>query len=84
MKKSELLQGLSLITQLGLSVAAPPVLCVLLGIWAQRKWALGDWIIPVCLLTGVVSGVCSFVSFIRAARAKAEKKEERDESGQDR
>ncbi len=84
MKKSEILQGLTYITQLGLSVATPPVVCVLAAIWAQRRWELGDWIVPVGLLAGVISGACSFVSFLRAARAKAEKKEEHDESGQNR
>lgn len=84
MKKSELLRGLSLITQFGLSVATAPILCVLFGVWAQKRWNLGDWVVIVCLLVGIISGACSFASFIRTARRAAEKKEERDEGGQNR
>ena len=83
-RKKEILQGLSMLTQLGLSVALPPVLCIFAGLWAQKKWALGDWVLVVSLLVGLVSGACSFASFIRTARYKAKKEETRHESGSKR
>ena len=84
-EKTEILQGLSSITQLGLSVAVPPILCIFLALWLQKKFSVGDWIVPVCLAVGLISGICSFASFIRTARYKAEKKEApRDEDRQDR
>ena len=79
MKKSDVLQGLSFITQLGLSVATPPVVCVFVSLWAQKRWELGDWVVPVGLLVGIASGVSSFLSFLRTARRKAENKEDTHE-----
>ena len=84
MRGKDILQGLSMLTQFGLSVALPPVLCVLFGLWAQNKWALGDWVIVVSLLAGLLSGACSFASFIRTARYKAKKEDESHESGSQR
>ena len=80
----DILQGLSMLTQLGLSIAMPPVLCILFGLWAQKKWALGEWVIVVSLVVGLVSGACSFASFIRAARYKAKKEEKDHETGERR
>lgn len=85
MKKSDIFHALSYLTQLGLSVAAPPILCVFFGLWLQKKYALGSWVVVVSLLVGLISGACSFASFIRTVRRKTEKEEERDhETGQDR
>ena len=84
MRGKDVLRGLSMLTQLGLSIAMPPVLCILFGLWAQKKWALGDWVIVVSLLTGLVSGACSFASFIRTARYKAKKEDQDRESGSQR
>ena len=80
MRGKDILQGLSMLTQLGLSVALPPVLCILFGIWAQKKWGLDDWVIVVSLLAGLISGACSFASFIRTARYRAAKEENDNES----
>ena len=84
MRGKDVLQGLSMLTQLGLSIALPPVLCILFGIWAQKKWALGEWVIVVSLIVGLISGACSFASFIRTARYKAKKEDENRESGSQR
>lgn len=85
MHNKDVLQGLSMLSQLGVSVALPPILCILAGVWMQKKCGLGDWVVIVALLVGLVSGACSFASFIRTARYKASKKEdEHDETGQDR
>ena len=84
MHKKEILRGISMLTQLGLSVALPPVLCIFFGLWVQRKWALGDWVIVVSLGVGLVSGACSFASFIRTARYRTAKEEKNNESGSQR
>lgn len=80
--RRELLRGLSSLTQLGMSIAVPPILCILFGLWLQKKFALGDWLIPVCLVVGLISSGCSFATFLRTARYKA-KKEDQHETGQD-
>ncbi|MGN0635558.1 MAG: AtpZ/AtpI family protein [Acutalibacteraceae bacterium] len=82
--KAEILRGLSMLTQLGMSIALPPILCIFFGLWLQRKFSLGDWLIPVCLIVGLISGGCSFASFLRTARYKAKKEEQNRETRQDR
>ena len=84
MKKTDVLHALSYLTQLGFSIAVPPVLCIFAGMWLQRRFALGDWVIVASLGVGLVSGACSFMSFARTVRRKTEKKEDTDhETGQD-
>ncbi|MBQ7541466.1 MAG: AtpZ/AtpI family protein [Clostridia bacterium] len=84
MKKTDVLRALSYLTQLGLSVAIPPVLCIFGGLWLQKRFALGDWVIAVGLLVGLISGACSFASFIRTVRFNAQQKEDTEhETGQD-
>lgn len=82
--RAEILRGLSMLTQLGLSIAVPPVLCIFAGLWLQRKFSVGDWLIPVCLAVGLISSGCSFSSFLRTARYKAKKEEQERENRQDR
>ena len=84
MRGKDILQGLSMLTQLGLSIALPPVLCILAGLWVQKKFALGEWVIVVALVVGLVSGACSFASFIRTARYKTKKEEKDRETGERR
>ena len=85
MHRKDILQGLSMLTQLGVSVALPPILCIFAGIWIQKKWGIGDWVIVVSLLVGLISGACNFASFIRTAKAKVtEKEDENDETGEGR
>lgn len=82
--KAEILRGLSMLTQLGMSIAVPPILCIFFGLWLQRKFSLGDWLIPVCLVVGLISSGCSFASFLRTARYKVKKEEQNRETRQDR
>ncbi len=88
MKKTDVLRYLSSLTQLGFSIAFPPILCIFFGLWLQKKWGVGDWVIVVCLLVGIVSGACSFLSFVRTARFRADRTEKKEndthETGQGR
>ena len=51
------------LTQLGLSVAVPPVGFVLLALWVRDNCNLGDWVIWV----GVILGVYSAMEGLRAS-----------------
>lgn len=51
------------ITQFGLSVAAPLVLCILAAVILDRRFALGGWIIA----AGVVLGVAGAVGGLRCS-----------------
>lgn len=62
------LRLLAWITQFGISVAAPPVLCVLLGDYLQRRYALGSWVLWVLILVGILSGVAGLRQSLRSLR----------------
>ena len=68
--------ALSMITQFGLSVAAPIVLCALAASWIKQRFGLGDWVSLAGILIGVGSGICSMVNFIKTIQKKIEEKEE--------
>lgn len=71
MKKTrpfQFLQYLSYLTQLGLSIAVPPVLCVLAAGWLQKRFGIGDWIMLCGIFLGIGAGASSFLSFIRYFR----------------
>ena len=33
------------LTQFGLSIVIPPVLCIMGAVWLQRQFALGGWVV---------------------------------------
>lgn len=55
---------LSYLTQLGLSIATPIVLCILLATWLQNRFALGHWVTLLGIILGVGGGVVSLFNFI--------------------
>ena len=72
---TKLLQRLTLITQLGLSVLAPPLLLVWLAFLAQRRWGLGIWIVPTALVIGLISSGCGVYQFYRTTMREKPNKE---------
>lgn len=60
---AKILRGLTLLTQLGLSVAAPPLLLIWLATLAQRAWGLGSWIMAVAIVVGLISAGCGAYQF---------------------
>ena len=53
----KLLRYLVWLTQLGLSVAAPLVGFILLGVWLHNSRGWGVWTVPVGILLGVMGAV---------------------------
>ena len=51
------------LTQFGLSVVIPPVLCILGAVWLKRQFALGGWVVAV----GVAAGGLAAISCLRGA-----------------
>ena len=77
-----LLSRISLLTQLGLSVVTPPILSVLLALWLQKRFGLGDWVLLCAILAGILAGVTSVFSFVRRECAREMKKREKENDGQ--
>ena len=59
------LRCLSYLTQFGLSVVMPILLCVLLGVWLCSKYGIGEWLIAVLLGVGLISAGCGFYKFAK-------------------
>ena len=63
------LSRIGLLTQLGLTLVAPPLLLVLGALWLQKRFGCGDWILLAAILVGVISGICGAAGLIRDALA---------------
>ena len=70
-----LFSRISLLTQLGLSVVTPPILSVLLSLWLQDRFGVGDWILLCAILIGIVSGVSGVFSFVRREAQRETRRE---------
>ena len=72
-----LARNLPLITQFGLSLVLPPVLCFFGARWLMDHFGLGSWILLVAIVLALVSIVSTFSQFFRYMLRQAEE-EERD------
>jgi len=71
------LKNLIWLTQLGLSVAVPPVCFILLAVWLHNTKSWGAWVIWVGILLGVYSAVEGFRASMKAmALLNKDKKED--------
>ncbi len=60
------LRCLSYLTQFGLSVVMPILLCVLFAVWLCGKYGIGEWLIVLFLAVGLISAGCGFYKFAKA------------------
>ena len=67
------LQKLLWLTQLGVSLVTPPLLCLLLGHLAQSKWGWGTWVMVAAILIGLAASACSAASFLRDCKRNSER-----------
>ena len=68
------LKNLAFLTQVGVSIAAPRVLCIFGASWLQNRFQLGGWVVFLGFLLGVGGACSSLVGFIRLANKQAGKK----------
>ena len=59
------LQNLTWLTQLGLSLAVPPLLCLFGAGWLARRFSLGPWVWVLGILLGLGAAGCTFAEFAR-------------------
>ena len=66
------------LSQLGISVAVPPAVFILLAVWLHRSYNWGSWVIWVGIVLGVYCAITGFVQSLRALeRLTGNKKKER-------
>lgn len=54
------------LTQLGLSVAAPPACFVLLAVWLRNRFGLGAWVIWAAVVLGLVFAIDGLKTSLKA------------------
>ncbi|MCD8355275.1 MAG: ATPase F0F1 [Clostridia bacterium] len=59
----ECVENLTLLTQLGLSIALPPVICFYAAGWLRNRLDLGLWIMAAALVFGLGGSVASIWKF---------------------
>lgn len=69
-------KGLASITQLGLSIIIPIVLCTLLGVFLKNKFGIPDYVVVILTLLGVFSGISSAVSYLKSFLKQTEKEDQ--------
>lgn len=76
---SELFAGLANITQLGLSVIVPVVLCALLANFLKERFSIPDWLVIIIIALGFMAGIKSFIDFVKMYLKKLDKKTKGDD-----
>ena len=65
------------LTQLGLSVALPPVCFILLAVWLRDSCGWGGWVQWVGILLGIYCAITGFISSMKTLkRLTSDKKKE--------
>ena len=64
------------LTQLGLSVALPPAGFILLGVYLRDRWGIGNWIVWVAVVLGIICAIEGLRSSLKAMRLMSEDKKE--------
>ena len=65
------------LTQLGVSLAAPPLLCLGGAWWLRQRFSLGLWVLVLGLILGIGGMASAAAAFFRRARRQAEREDSR-------
>ena len=74
---SKALQNLLWISQLGVSLITPPLVCIWGAYWLQNHFSLGGWIMILGIILGFGAAASSGMAFYRMVLRQAKKKEEK-------
>lgn len=64
------------LTQLGLSVALPPLGFILLAVWLKNQWGWGSWVLWAGVILGVVVAFEGLRSCLKAMEIMSKEKNE--------
>lgn len=66
--------------QLGISVAGPLVLFVLLALWLQHKFQLGSWVVIAAVVIGVISAIDGLRTSLKTLEKLSRKDKEEEKT----
>lgn len=67
------------LTQLGLSIAVPPAMFILLALWLRDSCNWGGWVLWVGIVLGVISAVDGLRSSLKAMRILSKDKNQQED-----
>lgn len=70
----ECMDNMMLLTQLGLSIAVPPLLCLYAAGWLRDRLGLGAWILIPALVLGIASGLMGAWNLWKQAERRRNKR----------
>lgn len=65
------------LTQLGLSVAVPPAVLILLAVWMRNRFGWGVWVIVAAGILGIALAIDGLRTSLKAMDRMAKQKEEK-------
>lgn len=66
----DIFKNLALLTQIGLSICTPVILCILGAKWLQDRLSLGSWIVIVGAALGAGAGILSLIKLGKSVNNK--------------
>jgi ABC-type dipeptide/oligopeptide/nickel transport system permease component len=73
---NKFLQNLTLLTQLGISLVTPPLVCIWLASYLQKKFSLGIWVMLVAIAVGLLASASTAYSFYKRYQVRNRKKDD--------
>ena len=76
-KETVAVKDLSLLvwlSQLGLSVAMPPIVLIWLAVWLRNRFGWGQWVLWVGIILGLYCAVAGLISSLRTLSRMSESK----------
>ena len=73
--KYKYIKYLSYITQLGLNIVTPVILCIIISLYIKNKFNLSDFVVVFGIVIGCGAGFMSLINFIKLIEKENSKKE---------
>lgn len=75
--RNEIVRALAMVTQLGINMLAPVVLCAFIGVWLDEKY--GWSVTAVLLILGIMAGARNSWILLKQMQPPAAKRRQTDE-----
>lgn len=75
--RNEIMRAMSMLTQLGISMLAPVVLCAFIGVWLDEKY--GWSVTAVLLILGIMAGARNSWILLKQMQPPENKRRQSDE-----
>ena len=76
-KKNEIVRSLAMVTQLGISMLAPVVLCAFIGNWLDERY--GWSVTAVLMILGILAGARNSWILLKQIQPPSSKERQKDE-----